>query len=208
MAFAGSPSSSRNCHRRQARRRTVCDPLERHRCRTRSKRRQIMLVEREALVRRIPGLLDGLSTEDRSCLLRIGQKRSFDAEQPLFRQGDAHNGIFLIESGRIRSYYVAPSGREVTLAYWFPGNFVGAPDIFGGGTHMWASSAVQRTATIFLPGLGSGGSPSARRRLPWLYSTRCRSRLAAIRPWHRCSGRDRRPNNSNIFLCSLRLSMA
>jgi CRP-like cAMP-binding protein len=112
----------------------------------------IMLVEREALMQRIPGLLDGLSADQRARLLGIGRARAFEAEQPLFRQGDPHDGIYLIQSGRIRSYYTAPSGREVTLAYWFAGNFVGAPNMFGGGTHMWASSAVQRTTTIFLPG--------------------------------------------------------
>ena len=112
----------------------------------------IMLAERQTLVRHIPGLLDGLSEDDRKRLLAIGQKRIFEPEQPLFRQGDLHKGLFLIESGRVRSYYTAPSGREVTLAYWFPGNFVGAPEMFGGGTHMWGSSAVQRTTTIFLPG--------------------------------------------------------
>ena len=112
----------------------------------------IMLAERQALVRHIPGLLDGLSEDDRKRLLAIGQKRIFEPEQPLFRQGDLHKGLFLLESGRVRSYYTAPSGREVTLAYWFPGNFVGAPEMFGGGTHMWGSSAVQRTTTIFLPG--------------------------------------------------------
>jgi CRP-like cAMP-binding protein len=51
----------------------------------------------------------------------------------------------------VRTFYLAPSGREVTLAYWFPGNFVGGPNIFGDGPHMWSSSAVQRTQTTFLP---------------------------------------------------------
>ena len=112
----------------------------------------IMLVERETLVQRIPSILDDLADEDRHRLMAIGQQLAFEPEQPLFRQGDPNKGIYLINSGRIRSYYAAPSGREVTLAYWFPGNFVGAPDMFGGGTHMWGSSAVQRTSTIFLPG--------------------------------------------------------
>jgi CRP-like cAMP-binding protein len=52
----------------------------------------------------------------------------------------------------VRSFYIAPSGREVTLAYWLPGNFVGGPDIFGGAPHMWCSSATRRSETIFLPG--------------------------------------------------------
>jgi CRP-like cAMP-binding protein len=146
----------------------------------------IMLVEREALVRRIPGLLDGLGDEERKRLLSIGQKRAFEIEQPLFRQGDAHHGIFLIESGRIRSYYTAPSGREVTLAYWFPGNFVGAPDMFGGGTHMWGSSAVQRSATIFLPGtelrqLALGSASIAVALLDALsFKARCYSAMAQM----------------------------
>jgi CRP/FNR family cyclic AMP-dependent transcriptional regulator len=112
----------------------------------------IMLVERETLVQRIPSILDHLADDDRQRLTAIGQQRAFEPEEPLFRQGDPHKGIYLINSGRIRSYYAAPSGREVTLAYWFPGNFVGAPEMFGGGTHMWGSSAVQRSTATFLPG--------------------------------------------------------
>ena len=70
----------------------------------------------------------------------------------LFAQGDPHDGIVIVDSGRIRSFYTAPSGREITLAYWFPGNFIGGPNVFGGGTHMWAAAAVQRTEVTMLPG--------------------------------------------------------
>ena len=79
-----------------------------------------MLVERETLVRRIPSILDHLADDDRQRLTAIGQQRAFEPEEPLFRQGDSHKGIYLINSGRIRSYYVAPSGREVTLARAMP----------------------------------------------------------------------------------------
>jgi CRP-like cAMP-binding protein len=48
--------------------------------------------------------------------------------QTLFSRGARHDGIFLIQTGRIRVYYTAPSQREITLAYWHPGNFVGGPD--------------------------------------------------------------------------------
>jgi CRP/FNR family cyclic AMP-dependent transcriptional regulator len=112
----------------------------------------IMLVESESLVRRIPGVLDSLGESDRKRLLSIGRKRTFEPEEVLWRQGDLHEGIYLVNSGRIRSFYLAPSGREVTLAYWFAGNFVGGPDLFGGSPHVWSSSAVQRSDTIFLPG--------------------------------------------------------
>ena len=85
-------------------------------------------------------------------LLAIGHPRSFEQDDPLWQQGDPHEGIYVIIEGRVRSFYIAPSGREVTLAYWLAGNFVGGPDIFGGGPHVWCSSATQRCETIFLPG--------------------------------------------------------
>jgi CRP-like cAMP-binding protein len=111
----------------------------------------IMLVESDHLIRQVPGLLDGLNEADRERLLSIGSKRTFEGGEAIWRQGDPHEGIYLVDSGRIRSFYLSPSGREVTLAYWFAGNFVGGPDIFGRGSHMWCSSAVQRSATTFLP---------------------------------------------------------
>lgn len=146
----------------------------------------IMLVERDALMRGKPGLLDCLGERERALILKIGHRHTFEAEQALFRQGDPHTGIYLIETGRIRSYYVAPSGREVTLAYWFPGNFVGAPEMFGGGTHMWASSAVQRSTTLFLPGperrrLALGSAPIAVALLDALsFKARCYTAMAQM----------------------------
>ena len=114
----------------------------------------IMLAEHEALVRKMPGVLDALGADDRLRLLSIGQKFIFEADQPLFPPGrSASRRIHLIQiRAASAAYCIAPSGREVTLAYWFPGNFVGAPNMFGGDSHMWTSSAVQRTITIFLPG--------------------------------------------------------
>lgn len=117
----------------------------------------IMLVENDSLVRPIPGLLDSLSAGNRKKLLAIGHLRSFEQDEPLWQQGDPHEGIYLITEGRVRSFYISPSGREVTLAYWLEGNFVGGPDIFGGIPHVWCSSATRRCETIFLPG------PSLRR---------------------------------------------
>ena len=117
-----------------------------------SKTSGIMLAERGALVRSIPRIFEELTEQDRERLLAIGKNLSYKAGTPIFSQGESHHGIHLIEAGRVRSYYKAPSGREVTLAYWLPGNFVGAPAMFGGGTHMWESVAVQDTTTVFLPG--------------------------------------------------------
>jgi CRP/FNR family cyclic AMP-dependent transcriptional regulator len=112
----------------------------------------IMLAESSELIRRHPSFLDSLGEADRERVLSIGWRVIFEPDQVVWRQGDAHAGIYFIEQGRIRTFYLAPSGREVSLAYWFPGNFVGGPDIFGSDAHMWSSSAAQKTHTVFLPG--------------------------------------------------------
>lgn len=111
----------------------------------------IMLTESDALVERPAHILKRLSPVDRSRLLTIGEERCFAAGETVWRQGDPHEGILIIDSGRIRSFYIAPSGREVTLAYWSSGNFVGGPDIFSGGCHMWCSTADRPTKALYLP---------------------------------------------------------
>jgi CRP/FNR family cyclic AMP-dependent transcriptional regulator len=146
----------------------------------------IMLAERGALVRSIPRIFDELSEHDRGRLYAIGKSLSFAPDTPIFSQGDDHHGIHLIETGRVHSYYKAPSGRAVTLAYWLPGNFVGAPAMFGGGTHMWQSVAVQKTTTIFLEGealrtLAAGSAAIALSLLDALaFKARCYSTMAQM----------------------------
>ncbi len=112
----------------------------------------VMLAESDTLVRPFPGLLDQLDASDRASVAAIGRPQTLDVGKHVWRQGDLQTGIYLIESGRIRTYYAAPSGREVTLAYWFAGNFVGGPDLFGTGPHVWSSVVVERSALVFLPG--------------------------------------------------------
>lgn len=69
----------------------------------------------------------------------------------VFLQGDRHEGIWLIEEGVVRTFYAAPSGREITLAYWTPGHFVGGPEIFGGGQHIWSADVTKDSRLLYLP---------------------------------------------------------
>lgn len=114
----------------------------------------ILLAEHENLFSRQKSLIERLNDEDRARVRSYGVESSFERGDLLFAQGDDHNGIMIIEDGLIRSYYTAPSGREITLAYWLPGNFVGGPEIFGGGKHMWAAIAARRSRVTLLLGAG------------------------------------------------------
>lgn len=96
------------------------------------------------------GFLDRLSLDEANMLRRAATAIEVDAGESIFMQGDVHNGIFLIEQGRVRVFYAGPGGREITLAYWTPGHFIGGPEVFGGGVHMWSALATQKTRLAYL----------------------------------------------------------
>lgn len=95
--------------------------------------------------------LDGLKSEDWAKIRAHGRRLGFTTGQAIFSQGDSHGGIFIIESGRVRVFYTAPSGREITLAYWTAGHFIGGPEMTGGGTHIWSGEALGECEILFIP---------------------------------------------------------
>jgi CRP/FNR family cyclic AMP-dependent transcriptional regulator len=114
--------------------------------------RSLLLTESVRTIGGAPSLFDTLSPSERERLVRCGRRRVLYRGQTLFSQGARHDGIFLIETGRIRVYYTAPSQREITLAYWHPGNFVGGPEVFGEGVHQWSGVATSNSSVVHLPG--------------------------------------------------------
>lgn len=98
------------------------------------------------------GFLDCLSDAELERLRTRGRPVRVSKGDGIFFQGDPHGGIYLIECGLVRTFYNGPSGREITLAYWTPGHFVGGPEVFGGGTHIWSGEAMTETELLFLTG--------------------------------------------------------
>lgn len=96
--------------------------------------------------------MDRLTPDELSLVRARGRALEVQAGEPVFTQGDRHDGIFIIERGRVRVFYSAPSGREITLAYWTPGHFIGGPGITGGGTHVWSGVALDDCRILSLSG--------------------------------------------------------
>lgn len=99
------------------------------------------------------GFLNKLSAEDQKRVRRLGTHVSIGKGDGLFFQGDPHTGVWVVETGRIRTFYTAPSGREITLAYWPNGHFVGGPEVFGRGRHVWSANALDDCELLFLSGM-------------------------------------------------------
>ena len=102
--------------------------------------------------RRPPGILSCLGKRDLSLVMSRARRLTLAPKQVLFFQGEPHRAIYIIESGMVRTYYTSIAGREITLAYWQPGDFVGGPDVFGESLHMWSGTAVRSTKVIELLG--------------------------------------------------------
>lgn len=101
---------------------------------------------------RQPNILAKLTEAERATVMRRGKRQKFERGQTLFAQGERHNGVFIVESGLIRTFYASPSGREITLAYWKPGNIVGTPTVLGAGTYVWSGVAAEDATVLAFQG--------------------------------------------------------
>ncbi len=96
--------------------------------------------------------LERLPAEDREIFLANCETLTAEPGVVLFHQGRPHTDTFLIDRGLIRTYYLSPQGKEITLAFWSDGNLIGAPDIFGSTPHVWSAQAVKATRVQVIEG--------------------------------------------------------
>ncbi len=112
----------------------------------------IFLTEHVGELNEGAGFLNRLDSDVRLAVQKRGTMHQFDRGESVFTQGQAHSGIWVVERGRIRTFYTGPTGREVTLAYWTPGHFVGGPELFGDSLHIWSADALETSRLLFLSG--------------------------------------------------------
>src|SRR5215475_12640863 len=102
----------------------------------------------DCLEGRKPLIFDHLTQKEREVVLKRCIPQLARRNSTIYRQGEMQKGIYLIMSGSVRVYYAAPSGREITRAYWFAGNFVGGPDVFGESRNMWTATAMRDSSLL------------------------------------------------------------
>jgi CRP/FNR family transcriptional regulator, cyclic AMP receptor protein len=106
-------------------------------------------IAREAPARvssiRQPNLLAKLLALDPKLQAITIKFRTFPRGELFFQQGDRQRGVYIIRAGTVRAFYTAPSGREITLAYWQAGDLLGADRLYGGGVFRWSCQAVSPT---------------------------------------------------------------
>ncbi len=97
-----------------------------------------------------PLLFNRLTQQECARVLEMCEPLHAKRHSIVFKQGEPQKAIYLIVSGGVRVFYVSASGREVTRAYWFSGDFIGGPHVFGEMPHMWTAIATRDSTLLAL----------------------------------------------------------
>ena len=86
-----------------------------------------------------------------SALLSRGTIQHYHKGQPLFDEGDACRGLFLIQSGAVKIYKLSESGREQILAILRAGDSVAELPLFDRAPYPASAAALEPTTILVIP---------------------------------------------------------
>ncbi len=77
--------------------------------------------------------------------------RRLAKEEMLFHEGDPCEGLFVVQSGAIKVFKMADSGREQALSIDRAGSTVAELPLFDGGNYPASAAAMEDSTLLFLP---------------------------------------------------------
>ena len=95
-------------------------------------------------------ILKALQKPDVDLVVETGKILSYQNRDYLDRQGEIGDGIHIILNGVVETICAGPHGRELLLATWRNGDFVGAPYVLGEHRHSWSARALGRVEALHL----------------------------------------------------------
>jgi CRP/FNR family transcriptional regulator len=99
---------------------------------------------------RAVALFRALSPDDRARLAELSIVRSYDKGEALFSEGDASDFLYTILSGRTKVIKSLPSGKEVILEIFGPGDPVGAVVAYEGRPYPATAIAIEATSCLLV----------------------------------------------------------
>ncbi|HKT13731.1 MAG TPA: Crp/Fnr family transcriptional regulator [Terriglobia bacterium] len=103
-----------------------------------------------ATLRRVP-FFAVLGEEDLRRLAGHCVVRTLQKDELLFTEGDRCDGMFVVQSGAVKVFKMADTGREQVLVIERAGSTVGELPVFDGGNLPASAAALEDSSLLFLP---------------------------------------------------------
>jgi CRP-like cAMP-binding protein len=95
-------------------------------------------------------LYRNLSTEDQKRLAAVSVARSYEKGETIFAEGDPPGFLVTIASGRVKVVKTIPSGKEIILEIFGPGDPVGAVVAYEGKPYPASAVAIEHAECILV----------------------------------------------------------
>jgi len=95
-------------------------------------------------------LFADLSGKELAFLAERSLLKHFAANEMIFSEGDVCAGLFIVQSGAVKIFKLAPSGREQLLGVERAGNSIAELPVFDGGSYPASSLAVEESDLLFV----------------------------------------------------------
>jgi CRP/FNR family transcriptional regulator len=96
-------------------------------------------------------LFSGLPDDYLQKLVDICERQQLVRGKWIFSEGDAGNGFYLVQSGRVKIYKVSPGGKEQILHIFGRGEPFGEVPVFAGQSFPAHAVALEKTQLLFFP---------------------------------------------------------
>jgi CRP/FNR family cyclic AMP-dependent transcriptional regulator len=103
------------------------------------------------LLGRVPAF-ETLSAPDLERVAQVAVRRSFPAHHVIFREGDASDTCYVVESGHARAVREHVDGRSIALAHFGPGDIFGELAMFDDERRSATVEAIEDVAAIAITG--------------------------------------------------------
>lgn len=96
-------------------------------------------------------LFQGLAADDLLALANIAIPQAYGKGDILFWQGDEGTGLFVVQSGRVKVFKLAPTGKEQILHIFGETEYFAEVPAFDGGCFPASAAALEPSQVLFLP---------------------------------------------------------
>lgn len=102
------------------------------------------------MISKIP-LFEGLPADEIKALALIGLEKRFEKGAPIFFEGDAANGFYVVISGQVKVFKLSMDGKEQILHIFGAGEPLGEVPVFAGRDFPAHAEALAQSRLLFFP---------------------------------------------------------